>query len=242
MPEGMKTIPIYIMGKRYEVPGTLTILKAMEYAGFKFIRGCGCRGGICGACGTVYRKAGDYRLRTGLACQTVVEPNMYLTQIPFYPANRASYNLKELRGRPEEVFQLYPEIFRCLACNSCTKACPMGIDVMQCIAAVLRGDLKEAAILSFDCIQCGLCTSRCLGELPQYHIIQTVRRLYSAKIAPKAVHLREANEAVKSGRYEEALRGLTGTDEAGLRKLYAEREMEPWETGEDWRPKDKEHL
>ena len=84
-------IPVYVMGKRYEVPETLTIMKAMEYAGFKFIRGCGCRGGICGACATVYRKAGDYRLRVGLACQTVVEPNMYLTQIPFYPANRATW-------------------------------------------------------------------------------------------------------------------------------------------------------
>ena len=41
-----------------------------------------------GACGTVYRKPGDYHIRVGLACQTVVEPDMYLTQIPFFPANR----------------------------------------------------------------------------------------------------------------------------------------------------------
>jgi len=49
LPEGAKTIPIYIMGKKYEVPETLTIMKAMEYAGFQFLRGCGCRAGICGA-------------------------------------------------------------------------------------------------------------------------------------------------------------------------------------------------
>ena len=181
-------------------------------------------------------------MRVGLACQTVVEPNMYLTQIPFYPANRASYSLAELKGRPEEIFQLYPEIFRCLACNSCTKACPMEIDVMQCIAAILRGDLKEAATLSFDCIQCGLCASRCLGELPQYHIIQLVRRIYSAKIVPKADHLREAAEAIKSGKYEEALRELMSVEEVGLRTLYDEREMEPWEAGDDWKPKDKRYL
>ena len=48
-----KLIPVYVMGKQYMVPETLTIMKAMEYAGFKFIRGCGCRGGICGACPTV---------------------------------------------------------------------------------------------------------------------------------------------------------------------------------------------
>jgi len=39
-----KLIPIYLMGKRYEVPETLTIMKAIEYAGYKYIRGCGCRG------------------------------------------------------------------------------------------------------------------------------------------------------------------------------------------------------
>jgi len=61
--EKVKLIPVYVMGKRYMVPETLTIMKALEYAGYRFIRGCGCRGGICGACSTVYRKPGDYHLR-----------------------------------------------------------------------------------------------------------------------------------------------------------------------------------
>ena len=39
-------ITIYIMGRAYEVPNNLTIMKAMEYAGYRFIRGCGCRGGV----------------------------------------------------------------------------------------------------------------------------------------------------------------------------------------------------
>ncbi|MBI4882352.1 MAG: hypothetical protein HY812_22220, partial [Planctomycetes bacterium] len=34
-------IPIYVMGKRYLVPEALTIMKAIEYAGYQFIRGCG---------------------------------------------------------------------------------------------------------------------------------------------------------------------------------------------------------
>ena len=44
-------VPIFIMGKKYDVPASLTIQKALEYAGYQLIRGCGCRGGICGACG-----------------------------------------------------------------------------------------------------------------------------------------------------------------------------------------------
>jgi hypothetical protein len=69
-----------------------------------------------------------------------------------------------------------------------------------------------------------------------------VRRIYSAKIVPEASHLKEAAEAIKSGKYEEALKELMSVDDEGLRKLYDEREMEPWEAGEDWKPKDKRYL
>jgi ferredoxin len=58
-------IPVYIMGKQYMVPPTLTIMKAMEYAGYKLIRGVGCRGGFCGACGTAYRVMGDPKRAAG---------------------------------------------------------------------------------------------------------------------------------------------------------------------------------
>jgi succinate dehydrogenase/fumarate reductase-like Fe-S protein len=238
----IKMIPIFIMGKRYEVPETLTIMKAMEYAGFKFIRGCGCRGGICGACATVYRKSGDYKLYSGLACQTVVEPNMYLAQIPFYPANRAVFDFSQIKPIPEDIFKLYPEIFRCVACNSCTKVCPMDVDVMDVIAHLKRGDIAKAAELSFSCIQCGLCASRCMGELPQYHIAQLARRIYGGLIAPRAKHLQEAIKAIESGRYEQCLRDLMKTPDAELREIYQEREMEPEMTGEEWTPKDKKCL
>jgi formate hydrogenlyase subunit 6/NADH:ubiquinone oxidoreductase subunit I len=243
VPEGVgKLISVYVMGKRYEVPATLTIMKAMEYAGFKFIRGCGCRGGICGACATVYRRAGDYRLRVGLACQTVVEPNMYLTQIPFYPANRASCDFSQLTSSPEEIFKFYPELFRCIACNLCTKACPMDVEVMDYIAALKKGDIAKAATLSFNCIQCGLCASRCMGELPQYHIAQLARRIYGSKIVPRAKHLAEAVAASNSGKYDASLETLMKMSEEELRRLYQEREMEPEMAPEDWVPGDTEYL
>ena len=80
-------VPIYIMGKKYMVPAGLTIMKALEYSGYRYVRGCGCRGGFCGACGTVYRFRGDYKLLSGLACQTEVKDDMYMVHIPFFPAN-----------------------------------------------------------------------------------------------------------------------------------------------------------
>ena len=48
-------VNVYFFGKKYSVPGDLTIMTAMEYAGYTLKRGCGCRHGFCGACATIYR-------------------------------------------------------------------------------------------------------------------------------------------------------------------------------------------
>lgn len=235
-------VPIYVMGKKYEVPANLTIMKAIEYAGYQYIRGCGCRGGICGACATVYRKPGDYHIRVGLACQTVVEPNMYLTQLPFYPANRAVFDYEKTEATPEAVFSKYPELFRCVACNACTKVCPMDVKVMDYIAAIKRGDLVKAMELSFDCIQCGLCASRCMGELPQYHIAQMVRRLVGGKLTRAAEHLKTMVGQIEEGKYDEALATLKKADPSEMRTLYQAREMEPATADEFWEPQDRSNL
>ena len=43
-------VNVYFYGKKYSVPAELTIMTAMEYAGYKLVRGCGCRHGFCGVC------------------------------------------------------------------------------------------------------------------------------------------------------------------------------------------------
>ncbi len=235
-------VPIYIMGKKYEVPESLTIMKAMEYAGYQFVRGCGCRGGVCGACGTVYKVPGDYHIRVGLACQTVVVSDMYLTQIPFFPANRASYDLESTKDATEEVFNKYPELFRCVACNACTKVCPMDVEVMDYISAVKRGDFEKASEISFDCIQCGLCASRCMGEMAQYHIAQMVRRIRGSKLTPKAEHLAIMVKNVKDGKYKAEIDKLKSLDTDKLKEIYKAREMEPAMTPDDWTPEDSSNL
>ena len=78
-------VNIFLFGKQYSVPASLTIMKAMEYAGYKLVRGCGCRNGFCGACATIYRIKGESQLHGCLACQTEVQENMYVATLPISP-------------------------------------------------------------------------------------------------------------------------------------------------------------
>ena len=220
-------IPIYIMGRRYLVPPSLTIQKAMEYAGYTLIRGCGCRGGFCGACATVYRVGNDYKLRIGLACQTVVEPDMYLAQIPSFPARRAQYRLQELKPTLGQLLQLYPELLRCLSCGTCTKACPQELDVRDYMARAMRGDIAGVADKSFDCIMCGLCTARCPAEEVQYNIAILCRRLYGRYLAPRSQHLIERVAEVEAGRFDLELAAMKAMPLEELRQRYNERDIEP---------------
>lgn len=226
MVSDVNMVNIFIMGKKYEVPDSLTIMNAMEYAGYQLVRGCGCRAGFCGACATVFRLKGDYELKVGLACQTKVEPEMYLTQIPFFPAQKLEYNLQELKPTAEQISHFYPEIYRCIGCNACTKICPQDIKVMQYVGYAQRGQIDRCADESFDCVMCGLCASRCPAQITQFNVGILARRLYSRHIAPPAAHLQKRAEEVESGKFEEEIKTLMGLSKAELRKLYGERDIE----------------
>ena len=138
-------VDIYLFGKKYSVPDDLTIMRAMEYAGYQLVRGCGCRNGFCGACATIYRIKGDRTLRTCLACQTKVENNMYIATLPFFPLVKQVYDIEKIKPTEQIMMQLYPEIYACVGCNACTKACPQGLNVMQYIAYAQRGEYEKCA-------------------------------------------------------------------------------------------------
>lgn len=219
-------ISVYIMDKRYLVPPSLTIMRAFEYAGYRMVRGVGCRGGFCGACATVYRVTGDSRLSVALACQTVVQDGMRLAQIPSFPANKARYDLAALDGDGRTLLQVYPELALCKGCNTCTKACPQELEVMEYIAASLRGDIRTAADKSFDCLACGLCTTRCPGELAPYNIAMLARRLYGAYVAPRAEHLARRVEEIRTGGWDDAMKQVKALPIDELKRQYNTRVIE----------------
>ena len=235
-------VPIFVMGQRYEVPSSLTIQKALEYAGYQLVRGCGCRGGICGACGTVYRFPGSYRIEVGLACQTVVQPEMYIAQLPFFPGNKAVYDIETLPAVGGTIAALYPEVFKCVGCGTCTRSCPMDIDVMGYISKAIQGDVAAVAEGSFDCVMCGLCAARCPAEEVQYNIGILARRLYARHLAPRAKHLAKAVKDMEGKKFDKALRELKKKDLEELQKLYKALEIEPDMADESWLPEEKSFL
>jgi Fe-S oxidoreductase len=238
---GKKFIPIYIFGKKVEVPETLTIQKAMEFSGYRFIRSCGCRGGTCGACLTEYRVSGHYPLKVVLACQALVEPEMQITQSPFVPLNRAQYELEKLKNQPGILGKIYPEIYRCLQCNTCTRVCPMEIPVMDCMAHAIRGDVEGASMLSFQCIACGACAAKCPAEISQPNVALLARRIYGRHILSIPESLYERIAEIKEGRYDALLETLVHAPVKELMAMYTLREQEPQES-QTWVPKHPDFL
>ncbi len=220
-----KMISVFVMGKEHKVPQGLTIMKAMEHAGYRFLRGAGCRAGFCGACGTVYRLKGDYKLHFDLACQTAAEDGMALTQLPFVPANKATYHVRLIKKEGNPILKYYPEVARCVSCNTCTKACPQELEVMDYVQAALKNDIEKAATLSFDCIQCGMCALRCPAEIVQYHVGQLVRRVHG-KFVNKSKQLNKRVNEVNKGKFDTDINELMTLKHAKIKDKYSDRDIE----------------
>lgn len=221
-----KMATVYIMGKAHKVPADATIMGAIEYAGYLIKRGAGCREGFCGACATVYRLPGDYKIYTGLACTTIVENEMWLTQLPSFPGQKAIYDIRKIQPNVATIQKLYPEVFRCVACNTCTKSCPQDLEVMDYIQAAMQGDIERVMDLSFDCLSCGLCAVRCPSEIVQYNVGILSRRLYGRYLSLESKQLKKRIREVKSNKFDKELKRLMKMDEKALKKLYYERDTE----------------
>ena len=215
-------VNVYLMGKKYTVPSSLTIMGAMEYAGYQLVRGCG----FCGACATIYRIKGDRELRVCLACQTKVENDMYVATLPFFPLVKQVYDIEKVSPEEQVMMQLYPEIYSCIGCNACTKACPQGLNVMQYIAYAQRGELEKCAEASFDCVMCGICSSRCPAGITHPQVALLARRLTGKYLAPKSAHLEERVQEIEHGDFKELIEKLMNKPIDELKELYNQRVIE----------------
>ncbi len=219
-------VDVYIMGKKYTVPEELTIMGAMEYAGYQLVRGCGCRNGFCGACATIYRIKGHTELQVCLACQKQVEENMYLATLPFFPLVKKNYEIKEIEPTKQIMMHLYPEIYKCIGCNACTKSCTQELDVMQYIAYAQRGEYGKCAEESFDCVMCGVCSSRCPAGISHPQVALLARRLTGTYLAPGSEHLDARVREIKDGDFKSLMEDLMRKPIEEMKELYNHRDIE----------------
>ena len=219
-------VDVFFFGKKYSVPENLTIMTAMEYAGYKLVRGCGCRNGFCGACATIYRIKGDNELKACLACQTKVEEGMYVATRPFFPLEKKLYDINNIKPTEQVMMQLYPEIYSCIGCNACTKACTQELNVMQYIAYAQRGEFEKCAEESFDCVMCGVCSSRCPAGISHPQVAELARRINGKYLQPQTQHLIDRVNEINEGKCEELIQSIMNKPLDEIKELYNTRDFE----------------
>lgn len=151
---------------------------------------------------------------------------MWLAQLPVIPGQKTIYDLDKLAPNVATIQKLYPEVFRCVACNTCTKACPQDLEVMDYIQAAKRGDIEQVMDLSFDCICCGLCAIRCPAEIVQYNVSLLAKRLYGKYLSKKSPELKKRLKEVKAKKFDKEFQELMTMKKDKLKKIYYERDLE----------------
>ena len=114
----------------------------------------------------------------------------------------------------------------CIGCNACTNSCTQSLNVMQYIAYAQRGEYEKCAEESFDCVMCGVCSSRCPAGISHPQVALLARRLNGKYLAPKSQHLEDRVKEIKDGTFTELLESLMQKPIEEMKELYNNREIE----------------
>lgn len=151
---------------------------------------------------------------------------MFIATLPFFPLVKQVYEITKVTPEQSVMMQLYPEIYSCVGCNACTRACPQELKTMQYIAYAQRGDFQKCADLSFDCVMCGICSSRCPAGISHPQVAELARRLNGRYLQPKSQHLIDRVNEINEGKCEELIQQLMQKPLAEIKELYNTREIE----------------
>ena len=97
---------------------------------------------------------------------------------------------------------------------------------MQYIAYAQRGDFKKCAEESFDCVMCGVCSSRCPAGISHPQVAMLARRLNGKYLTPEAAHLNDRVEEIRDGKFEELVSALMEKPLDEIKELYHHRDIE----------------
>ena len=97
---------------------------------------------------------------------------------------------------------------------------------MQYIAYAQRGEYGKCAKESFDCVMCGICSSRCPAGISHPQVGLLTRRLYGKYIAPHSDHVEKRVKEIESGDFETLIEELINRPTDEIKELYNNREIE----------------
>ena len=97
---------------------------------------------------------------------------------------------------------------------------------MQYIAYAQRGEYEKAAEESFDCVMCGVCSSRCPAGISHPQVGLLARRLNGKYLAPETQHLLERVAEIENGGCEADLQDIMKKTAEELKEMYNNRDFE----------------
>ena len=81
-----------------------------------------------------------------------------------------------------ELHRVEPDVYKCMACGSCTSTCPAnrfsGMSVRKVILGLQRGKEKEVIAMMKNCMLCGKCSMVCPRGINTRHLILSICRIY----------------------------------------------------------------
>lgn len=197
----MALVTVTINERPCHIPSAITAIQSLWYAGERPIKGIGCLGGSCGACVFSYRIGNDPAIKTGLACQTLVEEGMRFSFSPQSIKPGAVYTLQDLQPAKEQLAKFYPEARRCTNCMACNWVCPQGIDARAMVRRATAGDFADSAERYTTCIMCGLCATVCDVAIAPQRVGLFAHRAVARSLPPPAALLARIEE-IRSGVFE----------------------------------------
>jgi Fe-S oxidoreductase len=97
---------------------------------------------------------------------------------------------------------------------------------MQYIAYAQRGEYEKCAEESFDCVMCGVCSSRCPAGITHPQVGMLARRLTGKYLAPETEHLNDRVAEILRGDCEAALKDIMSKSTDQLKEMYNNRDFE----------------
>lgn len=99
-------------------------------------------------------------------------------------APSSTINLDKVdNARFGQLHNTEPDVYKCMACGSCSSTCPAGrfsgMSLRKVILALQRGKEKEAVKMLKGCMLCGKCSMVCPRGINTRHLILSICRIYN---------------------------------------------------------------